>query len=152
MIHFGYFLGLSLNIVILCPVISSSLCQSHLQHPHFRYSFAPFQKAHLTIFVDSNPSLKCSHFAPRFVSLLPYYICHSNWLLSLFTVSFSEVWPLNTPAVSPDKTWTVSPGRLCSGYCTTHQLSPTGWDVWVGLPWSLWPQQQEPGQKYMLQR
>lgn len=60
--------------LVSCYIQSSvkAICNTLISDIHL-----PFQKAHLTIFVDSNPSLKCSHFAPRFVSLLPYYICHS---------------------------------------------------------------------------
>lgn len=112
----------------------------------------PFQKAHWTIFVDSSPSLKCSHFAPSFVFLLAYYNIFVTVILKSLASKFIlwvilRSWPLNIPVISTDEEWTVSPDVCALVIVFVHQLSPTSWDVWVGLPWSLWPHPQEPGQE-----
>ena len=97
----------------------------------------PFQKAHLTIFVDSNPSLKCSHFAPSFVSLLSYYNIFVAVILKSLTSKFilrvilRSVASKHTSCLHRQEMNRVS-WRLCSGYCIrsstfTYQLGRPGW-------------------------
>lgn len=95
----------------------------------------PFQKAHLTIFADSNPSLKCSHFAPTFVSCLPCYNIFVAVILKSLTSKFilwvilRSVASKHTSCLHRQEMNCVS-WRLCSGYgihSSTYQLGRLGW-------------------------
>ena len=97
----------------------------------------PFQKAHWTIFVDSSPSLKCSHFAPSFVFLLPYYNIFVTVILKSLTSKFI-LWVILRSLASKHTSCFHRQGmncvswHLCSGYCIcsstfTYQLGRLGW-------------------------